>query len=281
MIVAQLTDVIDSSYSGYKKLVNFYHDCRDYTNETISIDFYKLDWIDGNQSALLEAILYKLSKENGLTFSADIDFLKRKFDVLFRNGFINTGEKIEDDRKSTVPMKSFNCSDKNGFIRYVEGELMQHRGMPALKNKVKDQIIEDIIEIFCNAHLHANTTDPFFVAGQYYPKMGELRFTMVDLGDGFLPRIQNATHGRVTTSLEAINWAISGNSSKLALSHTSGGLGLKNIHKYCKENYGTLDIVTGDGYWSSSYQNTIFTGGRQIGISPFVGTALNLTFQST
>lgn len=280
MIVIQLTDVIDTSFSGYKKLINFYHDCSDYTNETISIDFYKLDWIDGNQSALLEAILYRLSKENRLTFSTDLDFLSRKFDVLFRNGFIYTGVAIEDDRKSTVPVKGFDCGDKNGFVHYISEKLMQHRGMPDLNPQVRSQIIDDLIEIFCNTHLHANTSDPFFVAGQYYPRIGELRFTMVDLGDGFLPRIKKATQGSISSSIEAINWAISGNSSKLSLDQTSGGLGLKNINRYCNENNGVLDIVTGDGYWSSSYRNTIFPTGRKIE-RPFIGTTINLTFQSS
>lgn len=281
MITISLKDRIDTSFSGYKKLTSFYIECADYTNEIISMNLYDLEWIDGNMSALLDAILYKLEKENGLRFSTDFEFLKKKFDVLLRNGFIDIGEKIEDDRKSTVPMKSFDTGDKKGFINYVEGELMEHRGMPALTSTVKEQIIQDIIEVFCNSHYHANTTDPFFVAGQYYPRQRELRFTMVDLGDGFLPRISKATNGKIGTSLEAINWAVSGNSSKRILENTSGGLGLQNIRKYCTETGGTLDIVTGDGYWSTGYAGTIFDGGRVLGANAFAGTTLNLTFRST
>lgn len=283
MIRVRLTDQIGTSFSGYRKLVRFYQECAEHTNDTVSIDFYDLEWIDGNQAALFDAILYKLTKDNGLRFSTDFEFLKKKFDVLFRNGFLVDGEAIEDDRKSTVPVKNFSCEDKKGFIQYVERDLMKHRGMPtSLSKKVREKIIDDLIEIFCNAHHHANTKDPFFVAGQYYPRAGELRFTMVDLGDGFLPRIEKATNGKITTSLEAISWAVKGNSSKLAIDGTSGGLGLKGIHKYCTANEGVLDIATGDGYWSSSYANgTIFSGGRSLGPDIFAGTAINLTFQST
>lgn len=280
MITVTLKGRIDTSYYGYKKLTSFYQECADHTNDTIHMNLYDLEWIDGNMSAFFDAVLYKLHKENGLRFATDFEFVKKKFDVLLRNGFLDIGEKIEDDRKSTIPMKSFATSDKKGFIDYVEGELMEHRGMPALEAKVKEQIIQDLIEVFCNSHHHANTTDPFFVAGQYYPRLGELRFTMVDLGDGFLPRINKATNGKINTSLDAINWAIIGNSSKRILEKTSGGLGLQNILKYCQETGGNLDIVTGDGYWSSGYTGTIFEGGRDMGPHAFVGTTLNLTFKS-
>ncbi|MCC6372887.1 MAG: hypothetical protein IT236_17920 [Bacteroidia bacterium] len=280
MTVVKLRDRIDTSYSGYRKLVEFFNTCRDFTNQTIHIDFYHLDWIDANKSALLEAIMYKLNKENGLSFATDGSFLKEKFDVLFRNGFVKTGQKFEDDRMSTLPTGHFNCKDKNEFINYLEKHLMTHRGMPKLATKLRDKIIEDLIEVFCNSGHHANTQDPFFGGGQYYPRAGCLKFTMVDLGDGFLPRIHAATKGQIDTSVDAINWALKGNSSKLALENTSGGLGIKGMHKYCMENDGQLDIITGNGYWSTSQKNTIFEGGRVLDGSVLAGSTINLFFNS-
>lgn len=280
MTVVQLTDRIDTSYSGYKKLLDFFNTCRDYTNQTIHIDFYNLEWIDANKCALLEAILYKLNKENGLTFATNGEFLKEKFDVLFRNGFIKTDEKVDDTRKSTLPSAHFDCTDKDGFIKYLETELMTHRGMPKLAPELREKIIDDLIEVFCNAHHHANTDDPFFVAGQYYPTAGVLKFTMVDLGDGFLPRIRKATDGQVDKSIDAISWALKGNSSKLALENTSGGLGIQGMYKYCKNHQGQLDIITGDGYWSTSHKDTIFEPGRTIIGPTFAGSTINLVFNS-
>lgn len=279
MTVVKLTDRVDTSYSGYKKLLDFYNICRDFTNQTIHIDFYELEWIDSNKSALLEAMLYKLNKENGLSFSTDFEFLKNKFDVLIRNGFVKTEEKIEDVQKSTIQAMNFLCSDKTGFVKYLENDLMKNRGMACIPDKLREKIIDDLIEVFCNAKHHANTDEPFFVAGQYYPRANVVKFTMVDLGDGFLPRIQKATNGEIKNSVDAIKWALDGNSSKLALERTSGGLGIKGMHEYCKGNNGQMDIITGDGYWSTSHKNTIFEGGRPLQAPPFVGATINLVFQ--
>lgn len=282
MVVVKLSGDIRTDFSGIKQLLGFYHTCREHTNTTIYIDFYHLRWIDANLSSLFESILHKLSKENGLLFSTDIDFLKTAFDILFRNGFLKSDEEIKDDRESCVRARSFECKDKSGFVKYIEEDLMTHRGMPPSLNEdknLKEKIIEDLIEIFCNANFHANTSEPFFVAGQYYPSKKQLKFTMVDLGDGFLPRINKATKGEIVTSLAAINWALAGNSSKLELDKTSGGLGIKSMYNYCQKNNGELEIVTGDGYWSSTYANIAFKNGRLLGGSPYVGSIINLTFQ--
>ena len=278
MLVVALKDRIDTSFSGYKKLLEFYRTCRDHTNQMVHIDFYELEWIDANNSALFEAILYKLSKENGLMFSSDLEFLQAKFEVLFRNGFLKTGEKVEDHKRSTVPSKSFDCKDKNGVCKYITEELMNHRGMPNLDSKTKEMIEDDLIEIFCNASYHSNTTDPIFVSGQYYPGQSLLKFTMVDLGDGFLPKINDVTKGKVTTSLEAIKWALEGNSSKLVKERTPGGLGISRINAYMTQNNGHLEIITGDGHWSSTYKGTIFEGGRTIEGLTLPGTTINLVF---
>lgn len=281
-MVVKLAGEIRTDFSGIKQLLVFYHDCREHTNKTIYIDFYHLKWIDANLSSLFESILHKLSKENNLQFSTDIDFLQKEFDILFRNGFLKSDKEIKDDRESCVRARAFACDDKKGFVKYIEDDLMSHRGMPPSLNEdsdLKNKIIDDLIEIFCNANFHANTTEPFFVAGQYYPSKKQLKFTMVDLGDGFLPRINKATKGAITTSLEAINWALLGNNSKLELEKTSGGLGIKSIYSYCQNNNGELEIVTGDGYWSSSYSNTAFKNGRLLAGNIYVGSIINLTFQ--
>lgn len=102
---------------------------------------------------------------------------------------------------------------------------------------------------------------------------------MVDLGQGFLPKIENATNGKIANSLDAIKWALNGNSSKVALENIPGGLGLSRILKYCEEHNGQLDIISGNGYWSSDYENTIFKGGRELGNHAFVGTTINLSFK--
>ncbi|MFT3677970.1 MAG: hypothetical protein QM781_18915 [Chitinophagaceae bacterium] len=274
-----LENRIDTNYSGYNQLTRLYHFCLGHPSKShFFIDFKSVDWFDGNLCALLYAIVYHLNKEHGHTFVTDAGIIKEKFDVLYRNGFLQSDEAIVDTRKSTVPIQFFNPSDKERFCQYVDNELLSHRGMPNLTDALKEQISEDLLEVFCNTHHHANTIEPFFVGGQFYPTKGYLKFTMVDLGDGFLPRINKATQGRIATDLEAIQWALEGNSTKKVLDNCPGGLGLKNMCRYCLQNQGVLQIASGTGFWSTEFENTIFEGGRLLP-SKFLGTTINLFFR--
>jgi hypothetical protein len=275
-----LEDKIKTNYSGYNQLCKFYHFCLGYPDGTrFHIDFKNVEWFDGNICALLWAMVYKLNKERGFLFTTDAQVIKEKFDVLYRNGFLKAEEEIIDLQKSTVPIQAFSIDDKDGYCKYVLNDLLGHRGMPdSLQDEIKNQIAEDLLEVFCNSHFHANTSEPFFVGGQYYPNQGLLKFTMVDLGDGFLPRIAKATNGKITTDLKSILWALEGNSTKLILDNCPGGLGLKNMYNYCQKNRGVLQIVSGTGYWGTDLENSIFQGGRLVP-KPFVGTTINLFFR--
>lgn len=279
-IVFRLEDKIITNYTGYNQLSRFYHFCLGQPHSSvIDIDFTNVGWFDGNLCALLWAIMYKLKNSFGHTFTTDERQIKERFDVLFRNGFFKGDEPTFDDRKSTVPIHAFNCNDKEGFCKYVDDELLSHRGIPtSLDEALKEKIREDLLEVFCNTNYHANTHDPFFVGGQYYPRQGYLKFTMVDLGDGFLPRIKKATASKITTNVEAILWALQGNSSKIILDQCPGGLGIQSMWKYCREHNGILQIISNNGFWSSDLENTIFEGGRELP-TPFLGTTINLLFQ--
>jgi len=279
MITIELKDSIYTDYSGYKRLIDFYHEANKYKNQTIHICIAKLDWIDANLSALLDAILYKLSKENQLCFTIDFEKAKTKFDVLLRNGFVKTNSPIIDSQRSTLPNMHFEIADSNTYIKYLEQWLLHHRGFPEKYAALKDSLIEHLIEVFCNSHYHAGSDYPFFVSGQFFPRQKCLIFTMVDLGEGFLPKISQV-EPTIQNSVEAIQWAIKkGNSTKQKMEQIPGGLGISGLLKYCSEANGGIQIVTGDGFWNSEDSTSIFAKGRKIN-KPFVGTTVNLFFRS-
>lgn len=264
---------LSTNFSGIKRLFEFYHEAKVYTNTTISIDFYRLNWIDANLCALLHGILYKLSVDNNLKFSTDMVFLEEQFNVLFRNGFINSGSNV-DERNSVITLKEFNSKDKDGFINYIENELLCNRGMPQFSIVQKDEIVNALIELFNNIDRHAQTSFPFFVCGQYFPTKMKVVFSMVDLGVGFLPAIREKTNGGIDCSIGSIKWA-------LIKKHTTkkccpGGLGLSDLHDYCLGNNGILQIITGDAYWSSDLLTTNVD--HLLFSKPFVGSIINLHF---
>ena len=276
----RLEDKILTNYSGYNQLTRFYHFCLEQPSESkFYLDFTDVEFIDGNRGALRWARGDHLNKNHGHIVATSEEIIKERFDVLYRNGFMNEGAPTKDDRNSTIPIRAFKTDDKEGFCNYIANDLLMHRGMPNdLTNELKGKINEDLFEVFCNTHYHANTKDPFFVGGQYFPKQGFLKFTMVDLGNGFLPRINKATHGEITHHLDAILWALQGNSSKIFLENCPGGLGIKDMLQYCKKSNGVLQVISGNGFWSSDLENTLFERGRELPIS-FVGSTINLFFK--
>jgi hypothetical protein len=266
---------LNTDYSGIKRLFEFYHKAKDFYNTTIYIDFYHLQWFDANLSAILGSILSKLATENNLKFSTDLNFLEDNFNVLFRNGFLNSDKLIVDEQMSTISFRSFNPNDKVGFVSYIESDLLVHRGLPTLSAQQKDDILDSLIEVFNNIEIHSNSESDFFVCGQYYPTKGVLIFTIVDLGVGFLPAIQLKTKGVVNNSYDAILWALEKrNTTK---STTPGGIGLFDLYNYFKGSNGNLQIITGDTFWSIDMEQTLLK--RFHFAAPYTGSILNLFFK--
>ena len=263
-----------TDYSGIRRLFEFYHTACEHSNTTIYLDFYHLNWIDANLCALLQSILVKLNEENNLSFSADLNFIKQKFHVLFRNGFISSHEPINDEQDSVIILKSFNSKDKDGFIDYVKNELLSHGSMPKFESETHERIMDSLIELYNNIDSHSKSTYPFFVCGQYFPTQKKIVFSMVDLGEGFLPPINIKTKGEVSNSFESIIWALEKrHTTRIG---TPGGLGLTELHDYCDKNNGVLQIITGDTYWSSDLKNTIFD--KRTFEKSYVGSIVNLHF---
>lgn len=276
-IILHLSDSFSTNFSGIKRLFEFYKSASEYYNDTIYIDFYHLNWFDANLSALFGSILAKLNKENNLTFSTDLNFLEEHFNVLFRNGFLHSESRIDDEQKSTVSFRSFMPEDKNGFVNYIEDDLLNHRGMPPLSENEKDDIIESLIEVYCNIQNHSKSDEPFYVCGQYYPKQGVLTFSLVDLGVGFLPAIANKTKGTIDNSYDAIKWALERkNTTRVG---APGGLGLFNLNSYFNRTNGNFQIISGDTFWSLELETTVIK--KFHFPNPYVGSILNLFFKHT
>ena len=272
-VVIEISGTISTDFVGIQKLYQFYEEASKHVNQTISIDFYKLNFLDGNLCALFLSMMFRLQVNNNLKFSTDHEFIRKRFSVLARNGFIKLEEAISDDQKSTVCLQYFSTKNLNEFIAYLTDDLMNHRGLN-LTEAESYKIIDSLIEIATNIEIHSNTEEPFFACGQYYPENGVLKFSMVDMGNGFLPAIEAKTVGRISTDFDAIQWALKiGNTTKL---NEPGGLGLSDLKNYFADNNGHLQIITGTAFWSTEFDGSKVKF-QQFGASCY-GTMINLLF---
>lgn len=155
-------------------------------------------------SAVLLAMAHQLNKR-GKT----LDLSLENSHVLVRNGLVHSlmGEvnpKITDARKSTVQLRTFGQEDDDAFTGYIQNDFLGHRGnlrnLPASQIK---SITRHYQEIFSNVALHAETEEPVYTCGQFFPRMNKFAFTLCDVGIGFLNKISNFTN-KISTSREAI-----------------------------------------------------------------------------
>jgi hypothetical protein len=272
--IVKLKGRITTTSFGIEKLLQFYHEARQHTDCEIFVDCYELKWIDANLAAILHAIDHSLMIKNKVRIRADFEDLKLRFDVLFRNGWLqDRSALIWDHQQTTLPCTQFTIDQEDDFLNYINKKLLCHRGMPVLEEKVRRRIQADLIEIYTNIYRHAKTNDPFFVCGQYYPSLNFFKFTMVDLGVGFLQPIREYTNGQITTEQQAITWALKGNS---VTGEQLAGMGLQGIYTYCRDHNGQLQIMTGHGFWNSN-AGTIEYGHKQL-LRGFQGSIINLFF---
>lgn len=251
---------ICSNTSGITKLLDWYHQAASFSDVTLYTCCKELEWLDANLAALWSALIFKLRKERNLTIILDEATLAKNFSILIRNGFSQPAETVGSTQGTFIRNACFASTDEQAFEKYVASELLQQKQIKYLPLQLKSLMEQNLYELYLNVESHAKTTDPLFICGQYYPKLGNLVVSVVDLGRTFLPGIQERTNGIIKTQAEAIHWALKGNSE--FGKENGGGHALKCIRECFEEKGHSLQIVTGNGFWDSGYASSLMGADR-------------------
>lgn len=251
----------------YNQLVKLYADFKNVEFENINI---KLNaWFSANMSAVLGAILDKLSLINSISVISDNSQI---ISILQKNNFLaNYGYQTSPDlNDTTIKYLKLKPSESRYFYFYVINKLLSHPELPDMSNELKKKIYESIYEIFVNAQIHSNT-DYIYTCGQFFPNKHTIEFTIVDTGVGF-KKVINDRFNYSLSSIKAIKWALQdGNTTK----KDTGGLGLTLLTEFIKLNKGAFQIVSDDGFYEvGETENTAFL------TSPFPGTIVNMKFRT-
>lgn len=265
---------ISTGRAGLAALLAFEQACRAHRHCEIRINTRQLDWLDANLSALLCACLYRLTDTHGLRFSFDREQIRQRFSILARNGFVCAeGLSLPDWYGSAVRLQAFHADQDEDFVQYIQHKVLGHPRLQLCDDQLSD-MTRSFVELFSNVNLHANTRAPLFACGQHFGRKGQLKFSLVDLGDGYLPAIQRRQPG-ISTAAQAIPWAVQpGHTTRPpepGYYGTTGGFGLPDLIGYCQQVRGELQIVSGDAYWSSHAPQQCQP------IQPFAGTVVNVT----
>lgn len=272
---------IATETQGHDALNDFYHFCLQYSDCTINLDWQEMKYMEANLSALLLCMGWKLKQERKLCFFLSETQINGHLNVFLRNGlanwFLGKTDACVDERESTISAKAFKLDSVDDFVSYITQDLMSHRGVRQVHFADKQRVQESYFEIFSNVQQHARTTEPILACGQFFPQQQELKFTLVDMGCGFLKNVSEFTQDSIkpiTLPSDAISWAVKGNSTK---TEAVGGTGLSKILTYCMKNNGGLHIISDGCYWA--FDKGILNTSRLKRC--FSGTTIHLIFRST
>jgi hypothetical protein len=262
-----------SGPSAFRKLYNIFEDFKQSEAKEILLDFGDVNWMDANLCAILDSVIFVLNRDYGHKFYIDKKHITGKFEIFQINGFLSessTNEVLIDNRDTTIRMTRFSTESDGEFYGYIGENLFNHQAFDKMPG-IKASLLEHFLEIYANIQTHANTTGPVFACGQFYPHLHQLKFTLVDIGIGFLDPISEFTKGKVSTADEAIIWALKErNTTKI---DAPGGLGLTYLKNYCEKNGHGFQIVTSGKCWTNEKSALNFWP-----LPKFPGTAINLTF---
>jgi signal transduction histidine kinase len=191
---------------------------------------------------------------------------------LRQNGFMyafNAGE--EPWQGNSIPYREDQHQDRDGLVYYL-AEQWLGRDWVHIGQLLRNIIVGTAWEIYANAFEHGQTDIGVFSCGQHYPKLGELRLTVVDFGVGIPDNVRVFLENRDLPADKALKWAFQKGTTTRRGSVT-GGIGLDCLKRFVKINKGKLEIFSHDGYVAidenqETYQNRqTFFGGTLVNIT--------------
>lgn len=145
--------------------------------------------------------------------------------------------------------------------------------MPSLSDRLGKRIVENLWEIVHNSLIHGEGANGVSVSGQFYPTMGYFEVAFYDSGFGIPGRVKDFRAIKMTArDHECIEWALQKGNSTRPLGET-GGLGLHLLRDFLRVNHGSIQIVSGNGYFGQDeYGQSSFLTLR----NPIAGTLVNM-----
>jgi len=231
--------------SGIESLISLNQEIEKIEWDTIWIDFSKNNRFDANLLAILWSILDLARwKQNNIKLIN----LKDKQRFLFkRNNFLTYfwEDKLRDFNKTTIEYRKFVIEQIELFVIYINNWLLTREGIPELSLWLKKEISRNIVEIYNNAQIHWES-DNVICCGQYFPKKGMLKFTIVNTGYSIHQKVEKFL-GQSITSEDAIEWAVTPwNSTKKWL---PWGLGYQFVRAFLRKNWWELIVSSGSWFW--------------------------------
>ncbi|WP_310442548.1 hypothetical protein [Sulfurimonas sp.] len=235
-------------------------------DDVVIIDFSATDFIRNHFLSIL-GMAFKIVQNRGIR----VEIIKPKSTKVLNSmkkiNFLSAfcDENNNDDTYKTM-VKYTNIPLKNNSLvlqEFYSYFIMQFMGKVAnLSPKLQKKILQKIFELFSNVFRHSDSALGLFCSGQFYPSQDKFNFTIVDngvtirknvnryLSQQFIKNrtIQEKILGKRfenINAVEAIKWALKDEHSTTG----EGGLGLSLLMELIKISKGSIEIISGSGYY--------------------------------
>lgn len=238
---------LHTSFSSHNELAHLFSDIQNFHGKQLILEFGNTTFLSANQFAVLGCILSHFKKRN---YETEIVFLHvpvKLQSVMRVNGFGKhfNFEPLPDIHNTAIPYKIFDVSQIDEFEKYILMEIFNRNDLPQMSTLVREQIIDNILEIFNNVKEHTNS-NKLYTCGQFFPSKALLYFTITDSGETIPYNVSSFLKERqIQITSSTLEWAMqSGNSTRR--SDSPGGLGLYLLSDFINLNEGELYIVSGN-----------------------------------
>lgn len=213
----------------------------------VVFDFTPCRFLRQNAVAFLGG-LARLIQHNAGSVTFDWNTLRNDIYInLTRNGFLSAfggGDKAWMGH--SIPYREDMSEDKKRMTVYLRDQWLGP-GWVALSQRLREDIVSRVVEIYDNVFAHAQSPIGVTSCGQHYPRLQELKLTVVDFGIGIPANVRQYLRRPEMSAAEAISWALQpGNTTSSA--DIGRGVGLDLLKTFVKVNKGRLEIFSGDGY---------------------------------
>lgn len=192
-------------------------------------------------------------------------------DLFFKNWFfhrLGISVRPEGVPATCIPFEHFQTSEIDRFYDYLDLYL-EGKGLPPLDSTFSLQLLQCLGEVFVNTETHSDSALGVFVCGQHYPAQQRLVLTIADAGIT-IPECIAKRFGKQPSPVLDLQWAMEkGHTTK---KNTPGGIGLKLLRDFAREQHGAVWIASGGAFWcmESGVETTTKLD------DPFPGTVVTL-----
>lgn len=271
----KLPKTINTNFSSHSILSELHYQLANLNTDVINFDFSDVTFIASNQFAILGCIIdtYRSHHPNTVIYFKNLS--EEIKSTIQKNGFYKhfNFNALPDKYHTTIQYTIFDINNINEFEKYVLLSIFNRQDIPKMSEKVRNKIIDNILEIFNNVKEHTNSKN-VYACGQYFPKNSFLYFTIVDSGETIPYNVHTYCNSiEIAVPDNLLKWAIApGHTTRQ--SKTPGGLGLSLLQDFIEINNGKLYIVSGNEVYEKNGKKDTY----KIMQYPFPGTIVTMAF---